>query len=283
MSGDGLKDGDFEFERIPRLAGMAKRLFINPWINYLIPRKILLSILKNSECRMLHASLEDPGGWKSMCLAYEDGEPKDLIDKLVCRLGAFPMALRNRKRLASKVLAELFDSYPPDEVVNVVEVGSGCGHNSQEAMRRARHKKVRAYCIDLAEGAFEYGREMARVHGHEKRVKFIAGNVLDIRKLIDVPSHIITTIGILEYLTDEQILDILGVLHADMPGGGRIIANSIYSSHGTDRFLRTILNLHLTYRSTEEVMDLMRKVGFCDFSVEAEPLGVYKLIVGRKD
>ena len=280
MNGNELENNDFE--RLSLIARTAKTLFVNPWINYLVPRKVLMGILKNSQCRMLHASFEDPGGWKSMCIAYEADKPRDLIDKLVCHLGTFPMALRNRKRLVSKVLAELFDSYPAEEVVNIVEVGAGCGHNSQEAMRRARHKKVHAYCIDLAEGAFEYGRDMARKGGLEERVNFIAGNVLDIRKLIDVQSHIITTIGILEYLTDEQILDILGVLYANMPERGRIVANSIYSSHGTDRFLRTILKLHLTYRSTDEVIALMKKVGFSDFAVEAEPLGVYKLIVGQK-
>jgi len=273
---------DEEFEKISALKKALKTVFVNPWINRLVPRRVLKDFLKSSKCRLLQRSFKDPGGWRSMCVAYENNSPLGLIDRIVCEMGAFPMALRNRKRLASKIMAELFDSYPADETINVVEVGAGCGHNVQEAMKRARHKKVHAYCIDLADEAFGYGRYMARTHGHADRVDFIAGNVLDISRLIEVKPHIVTTIGILEYLTDEQILEIFAALFADMPEGASIVSNSIYNNHGTDRFLRTILNLHIIYRTAEDVQRLMEKAGFSDFSLREEPLGVYSIITGHK-
>jgi hypothetical protein len=273
---------DEEFERISPLKRAVKTVFVNPWINHLVPRRALKEFLQNSKCRLLHRSFKDPGGWKSMCVAYERGQPLGLIDKLVCDMGMFPMGLRNRKRLVSRILAGLFDSYPDNEIVNVVEVAAGCGHNVQEAMKLARHKKVHAHCIDLDDEAFGYGRYMARGHGHSDRVNFIAGDVRNMSQLIQVKPNIATTIGILEYLTDEQILDILQVLHDEMPAGASIVANSIYNAHGTDRFLRTILNLHITYRTTEEVKRLMVRAGLADFSVAAEPLGVYTIITGHK-
>ena len=273
---------DEEFERISGFKKTLKTVFVNPWINHLIPRRMLKDFLKNSKCRLLRRSFKDPGGWKSMCVAYENNRPLGLIDKIVCEMGMFPMGLRNRKRLVSGIMAGLFDSYPAHEIVNVVEVGAGCGHNVQEAMRRCRHKNVHAYCIDLADEAFGYGRYMARNYGHADRINFIAGDVLDIDQLIEVKPNVVTTIGILEYLTDEQILEILRVLHGEMPEGASIVANSIYNNHGTDRFLRTILNLHIIYRTTEDVERLMEMAGFSDFSVEEEPLGVYTIITGHK-
>jgi len=274
-------DEDSGLERLSAMTKVFKAVLVNPMINYIVPRGMLRRFLYNSGSPMAQASIDDPGGWRSMVIAYDNPEPVNRVDGMVMRLGSFPMGLRNRKRLSVKILSGLLDER--EGRINIVAIGAGAAHNVLESMGRTSQKDVHAYCIDLNAEAFGHGREQAAGLGLETRVRFIHGNAVDVHELIDVAPDLVTCIGIIEYLTDEQIVDIYKAMHAVAPEDGLLLTNSIANTHGTDRFLRTVFNLQLRYRSPEHVADLMEKGGFRPFIDESEPMGIYHILVGRKE
>ena len=89
-------------------------------------------------------------------------------------------------------------------------------------------------------------------------------------------------LGICEYLTDEQITDIVHAVAGVMPPRSAVILNSLSMAHGTDRFFRRVFGLHMAHRAPEQIEDLMRPAGFGDFVSIPEPLGVYHVLVGRR-
>jgi len=269
-----------EYEALDRRGRILKALFVQPLANYLLPRFLLRRIVGASRSEMVQASLEDPGGWRSMRVAYEHGEPVDFIDRIVTKYGSFPMGLRNRKKLAVKVLGGLIDESAQPQ--DLIAIGAGAGNNVIESMATCKRPHVRAWCIDLNHNAFSYGKEIAEIHGVADRVKFIHGNASDVAALADCSPRLVTMIGIIEYFKDNQVVDILRAMHAVMPAGGAVIANSIENTHGVDRFLRTIFNLHIIYRNPEEIVRLMRESGFEGKVAAEEPLGIFKMVVGRK-
>jgi len=272
---------DEAFERISLGSRILKALLINPMINYLIPRKTLRNFLYNSGSPLAKASIDDPGGWRSMVIAYENPRPVNRVDRMIMRLGSFPMGLRNRKRLAVAMIKELLDNN--HELDNIVAIGAGAAHNVLEAMAASTHGDVRAYCIDLNRDAFGHGREMASKLGLGERIRYIQGNAVDVARLIDVPPELVTCIGIIEYLTDEQVVDIFRAMHTASGPHGALLANSIADTHGTDRFLRTIFKLHLNYRSPDEVKALMERGGYRVVEKRSEPMKIYNILVARKE
>ena len=257
-----------------------KTLVVNPLANYLIPRKVLKWAVKKSQSGVLLHSIQEPGGWRSMRAAYEDGEPADTLDQWVRKYGSFPMGLRNRKRVVEHVLSGMLSRTTGR--VNIISIGSGMGANILEPMSQAKNREVQAYCIDLAHDAFEHGRELCRVYGICDRVHYIHGDANNVAELVKVRPDIVAMLGIIEYLTDEQVSGILKAMHRVMEVGGSVLVNATRNTSGTDRFLRTMFGLNLYYRGEERVRRLLERGGFDVVQVRHEPVGIYTILLAEK-
>jgi len=269
---------DIEFERIGPVRRALKAMLIEPLANYL-PARWLKGMLRFGKSEMAAANWEDPGGWRSMVLSYE-GRPRQIADKILVNAGTMAKALRNRKRLAARILARLIDATDRMQA-HVLCLGAGPGHVITDAMVQARRDVV-ATLVDLNSDAFDYGRELARRKGVADGVRFIEGDVRHVRQMLDRPPDIVKMLGICEYLTDEQIVDIAGAVAEVMPRGAPIVFNSLSKAHRTDRFFRRVFGLHMNHRSPEHLQGLMGRAGFADFTATPEPLGVYHVVVGRQ-
>ena len=123
-------------------------------------------------------------------------------------------------------------------------------------------------------GEIRYAYELVKAFPN---VRFIAGH----SGLFEV-HDVIKMLGICEYLLDHEIVAIAGAVGRLMPAHGAIIFNSLSEAHGTDRFFRRVFGLHVTYRSPQQLCDLMGRAGIGEFRVHRVPVGVYHVIVGRK-
>jgi len=273
-----LDAGALDFERVGPLRRALKRVLIHPFGNY-FPASVLRGVLRLAGSELARDSWADPGGWRSMALSYADRRPR-LVDRLLCTLGTMPMALRNRRRLATRVLARLIDASPSDPV-HVLCLGAGPGHVINDAMRAAS-REILATLVDTNEEACAYGEGVAEASGQGHRMRFIRGDAREVRDLLDRPPDLVTMLGLCEYLTDTQVTDIGRAVAGAMPPGAAIVTNSLSDAHGTDRFFRRVFGLDMIHRSPRAVADLLAPAGFADVASVAEPLGVYHVLVGRR-
>lgn len=269
---------DIEFESHGPVRRMLKTMVLNPLVNYM-PAPITKGLLKITKSELAEANWNDPGGWRSMVISYE-GRPPQIADKLLVGGGSVPTALRNRKRLGATVLSRLIEQSDGDNA-HILCLGAGPGITIIEALRR-NQGGAHATLVDISNDAFDYGRQLADSEGVGDRVRYVLGDVRDIDELLHEPPDIVTMIGICEYLTDEQIVEIIAAAASVMPAGAAIVFNSISKKHGTDRFFRRVFGLHMNYRGPLELQGLMGQAGFADFTAVPEPLGVYHMIVGRR-
>jgi len=268
-----------QFEALTTRKRVVRDWLINPMINYILPRWLLRAVLRGRS-PLVDACVREPGSWECMRLSYETEESTGAIDRMVQKYGSFPIALRNRKRMVSTMLGDLISQY--DRPVHIVGVAAGTGHNIMEGMLKAPGTPSHAYMVDLSDGAAGFGQELAGRLGLSDRTSFIHGNVLEIERLIDVQPDVAVAVGILEYFTDGQVADLLKVMYKATSPGGSFIASSLQPAHGSDRFLRTVLGLHLNYRKPDHLRRLLSDAGYTNFSARAEPLGIYSILVGRK-
>lgn len=269
---------DIEFECIGPVSRFLKAFLINPLVNYM-PAGILKAMLRFGKSELAMSNWTDPGGWRSMVISYE-GRPKQIADKILVGGGKMAMALRNRRRLGGRLLARLIDE-ADHEPVHVLCLGAGPGRIIIDAMTQAR-RDAHATLVDLSSDAFDYGRRLAAEAGLSEKMQFVQGDVRDVHDILDNPPDLLKMLGICEYLTDDQLVKIVTTVAEVMPPGSGMVFNSISKAHGTDRFFRRVLGLHMIYRSPEQLQGLMQQAGFGDFLSIPEPLGVYHVIVGRR-
>lgn len=266
------------FERLSPLRRVTKTALIDPLVNYL-PAGLLRGLLRFGKSELAAANWADPGGWRSMVISYE-GNPRQIADRMLVRGGVMAMALRNRRRLAVRLIRGFIDRLPAP--VHVLCLGAGPGHIITEAMASAQARDCHATLVDLNPDCFAYGRELAGRLGLLDRMRHIHGDVRDVRTMLERPPAIVKMIGICEYLTDEQIVDIAAAVADVMPDGTPIVFNNLTRRHGNDRFFRRVFGLRMNHRSAQELSGLMRQAGFDDFEAHDEPLGVYSVIVGYR-
>jgi len=269
---------DIEFERLSPLGRFVKAAVVNPLANYL-PAGLLKAVLRFSRSELAEANWKDPGGWRSMAISYE-GKPRQVADKILVGGGTMARALRNRRRLAGRLLARLIDESASDPV-HILSLGAGPGRVTMDAMAAAHRNSV-ATLVDLSSDAFDFGRANAQREGLADRVHFIQGDVRDVERNVQRPPDAVKMLGICEYLTDEQIVDIATATAEVMPPGAPILFNSLSTAHGTDRFFRRVFGLHMNHRTPEHLQRLMSDAGFGDFACYGEPLGVYEMIIARR-
>lgn len=269
---------DIQFERPGVLRRALKTCLVDPFANY-APAGMLKVLLRLARSELAAANWADPGGWRSMVITY-DGRPRQWADKLLVGAGAMPMALRNRRKLAARLLARLIDSVPHDPV-QVLCLGAGPGHIIIDALLQARCT-AHAILVDLNTDAFEYGRTLAAGCGLSERVRFVEGDVRDVSGMPDHRVDLVKMLGICEYLSDGAIVDIARGVADIMPPGSAVVFNSLSKAHGTDRFFRRVFGLHMIHRSPGELQRLMESAGFGGFVSIPEPLGVYHVIAGYR-
>jgi hypothetical protein len=265
---------DIEFERHGAIRRAVRAAVANPLANYL-PAGLMRGILRLAKSELAAANWIDPGGWRSMVISY-DGKPTQIADKVLVGSGAMATALRNRRKLAGRWLAQMIDdSDAPD--VHVLCLGAGPGRIIIDALSEAR-RPAHATLIDLNPEAFDYGCRIAAEAGVADRVRFVAGDVCDIDEWIDTPPDIVKMLGICEYLADDVLADIARAVASVLPPGAPLLLNSLSKAHGTDRFFRRVFGLHMIHRSPEQLQQLFAPAGFGDFVSIPEPLNVYHVI-----
>jgi len=266
------------FEVLSPLQRAIKRALINPFANY-APAGLLRGLLRFGKSELAQANWDDPGGWKSMVISY-NGRCRQIADRVLVRGGTMPMALRNRKRLAARLIAGLIEQAPADPV-HVLCLGAGAGCVIMEALSQTA-ADADATLVDLSADAFDFGRRQAAERGLTGRIRYLQADVRDLRQHLNEPCQVVQMFGICEYLDEPHVLMMARAAAAVMRPGTPIVFNSLSAAHGTDRFFRRVFGLHMIHRRPAELAGLMAQAGFGDFVAYPEPLGVYHVIVGRK-
>jgi hypothetical protein len=267
-----------QFERQGPFRRAVKSGIVNPLANYL-PGRLLRGLLKFGKSELAASNWADPGGWRSMVISY-DGHASKMADRILIKGGTMPMALRNRRRLASEILAGLIEQ-SRNQPAYVLCLGAGPGHIIIDAILQSGCT-AKALLVDLNADAFEYGKALADAAGLANNVSFVQADVRHVGKVLAQPPDIAKMLGICEYLTDEQIIAIAAALAEVMPSGAPIVFNTLSLAHGTDRFFRRVFGLNLIHRNASQLGALFKQAGFGEFTVAGEPLGVYEIVVGRK-
>ncbi|MGE5193644.1 MAG: class I SAM-dependent methyltransferase family protein [Deltaproteobacteria bacterium] len=270
----------------PSLRQRAGYLLVNPWKNFLLPAGWLRKRLRRSRSPLVAESFVRPGGWRSMEIIYRNQEPVDWFDRQALRDNPISMAARNRRLIVTQKIAALIARYGRESPVTIVGVGAGPGRHVQTAIVDSGidPARVRAHLIDLDDDAFEYGRALAARFEIDGCVRFIKGDARRIRETLpDVAAQIVKAVGLVEYLSDTQFVEMFRALRDILVPGGALVTHGLVDAHGTGPFLARMFDLRHKQRTERHMTALLTIAGFRVAECVIEPVGVYPIITAVRD
>lgn len=275
---DGIR-----FEVLPAAQAVLKTV-LDPLRNRLLPASYLLRVARRSKSPLIQESLVRPGGWRSMNIVYENSRPVDWMDRMAVRYNPISMDTRNRRKLVTAKLTELLKSLSGESRLDLLGIGAGPGLHLQDSVIRAglTPEQVRIWLIDRDSDAFEYGRQCARERGLQERVEFVQGDAREIRSVLpQVSPHAIKIVGLLEYLTDEQALQLLRAMRSVIQPNGRLLSHGLVDRYNSGPFLARTFGLSHVQRTADDVRTMLKSAGFETQSVSETPMQIYPVLVAK--
>jgi len=254
---------------------------LNPPKNRIVPSPWLRALMRRSGSALIAESFVSPGGWRSMEILYRNPQPLDWLDRQALRDNPITMAARNRRKIVIDRLADLIRQHPADEPMSLLGIGAGPGRHLQTAMLESGRSKdlLTAYLVDLADDAFPYGQALAKSLGLDDRVHFLRGDARNIgQTLPQTQIHLAKLVGIIEYLTDEQLAELLTAVHGILAPGGHLLTHGLVDRYKTGRFLARVFNLRHHQRDERALEKSLTAAGFRIVSCEYEPVRIHPIV-----
>ncbi len=272
-----------QFEVLPRVQAVLKTV-IDPIRNRLLPASLLKRMARRSQSPLIQESLVRPGGWRSMNIVYENRRPVDWMDRMAVRYNPISMATRNRRKLVTAKLTEVLKTLTGEASIHLLGIGAGPGLHLQDAAVRAglSPQQLRIWLIDRDSDSFEFGRQCAAERGLGRCVEFVHGDARDIRHVLpNVAPNVIKIVGLLEYLTDEQAVQLLGAMRDIILPTGRLLTHGLVDRYNAGPFLARTFGLSHVQRTADDVRALLKSVGFETLSVHETPMQIYPVLLAR--
>jgi SAM-dependent methyltransferase len=269
----------------PSILQRAGYLIGNPLKNFLLPAGWLRRQLRRSRSPLVAESFARPGGWRSMEIVYRNAPAVDWFDRQALCDNPISMAARNRRQIITEKIATLIADYGRESAVAIIGVGAGPGRHVQTAIVDSGIDRARisAYLIDLDDDAFEYGRALAGRLGIARCIHFLRGDARRIRETLpDISAQIVKVVGLAEYLSDTQLVELFRALREVVVPGGSLITHGLVDAHGTGRFLARMFNLRHTQRTERHMTALLKVAGFRVVECVVEPAHVYPIITASR-
>ncbi len=195
-------------------------------------------------------------------------------------------SIRNRLALVKKELAIAIQvSARDNRTVHVLSIGSGSARSVLEAIAsfNGDSRNIETMLIDINRTAIDFSKTLAEQLGINYTTR-LTGNFFRLeRDAVNFHPEVIELVGLLDYLTEKQVVTLLNKSLKLLTPGGFLIGGNIVPNAETP-FVTKGINWPMVYRSPGELADLLIEAGFPPQNIKIiqEPLGIHALAVAQK-
>ena len=198
-------------------------------------------------------------------------------------------AVRNRLKFVKRELRKHLSSISKfDKDIEIISIASGSSRAIVEVVKDGHYlqgTKLSITFLDKSEHAIQYSKDMS-VHISHLPIKLnwiqdSAGSFL--RNSAAQKYDLVEIVGLLDYFSDEKVLEIFEGIYKILQPGGVLITSNI-SHNPEEKFITNVIDWPMIYRTAEELGGLVNKAGFEYNSIKAfyEPLKVHAMVVAKK-
>ncbi|MBI4101355.1 MAG: class I SAM-dependent methyltransferase family protein [Candidatus Nealsonbacteria bacterium] len=196
-------------------------------------------------------------------------------------------SIRNRLILVKTELHRvILETADKKELIRVLSIGSGSARSVLETIAtfNGSSRQIKALLIDMDASAVDFSKELARQLNINGCATRITGNFFRLeRDAAEFEPDIVELVGLLDYLTDRQVVVLLGKVRRILAPGGHLITGNILPNPEAP-FVTKGVNWPMIYRRPEELEKLLVEAGFPAHSIKThqEPLGVHMVAIAQK-
>lgn len=198
-------------------------------------------------------------------------------------------AVRNRLKIVRRELEnhlKIISKF--DKEINIISIASGSSRAIIETVNKGEYlkdTKLSITFLDKNPGAIEYSKKLSEGINHSKiNLEWINDTVGNyFRNAPSKKFDIVEIVGLLDYFTDDKIVETFKYIYNILEEGGIVITANI-NHNKEEKFITNILDWPMIYRTAESLGVLVNKSGF-DYDkmkVLYEPLRVHGLVVAKK-
>jgi len=193
-------------------------------------------------------------------------------------------AVRNRLKIVTNMLADLFEQLKAEPEIRLLSVASGSAQAVLDAMKQCPGLNVRVILIDPDTSALEKARQNAEAAGFADRIRCIRGTTRRIQKTAaEFKPHIIEMVGLLDYLDHATAVTVISSIRESLPEGGFFMTCNIHPNREKP-FLDWVLLWPMIYRTRREFAGVLLDAGFerHNLRVVYEPLEIHGIALCRR-
>uniref|UniRef100_UPI00262E23A9 hypothetical protein n=1 Tax=uncultured Gimesia sp. TaxID=1678688 RepID=UPI00262E23A9 len=101
--------------------------------------------------------------------------------------------------------------------------------------------------------------------------------------LPDTKPQIVKLIGLVEYLNDQQLTELLHALHQVMVPGGTLVTHGLVDPYNGSPFLKRVFGLQHVKRNADDMQQILKSTGFRIIDQVTEPMQIYPILTVVKE
>ncbi len=198
-------------------------------------------------------------------------------------------AVRNRLKFVKRELKNhLLGIGEKDREIEIISIASGSSRAIIETVQQGHYlpdAKLSLTFLDKNEDAIQYSKRLSTNIEHLPiRLEWVqdtVGNFL--RNLPDKKYDVVEIVGLLDYFSDDKVLEVFSGINRVLQPGGVLITSNV-SHNKEERFITRVIDWPMIYRTAEELAALANRAGFEYNKMRAfyEPLKIHGMVVAKK-
>ncbi|MBI3965130.1 MAG: hypothetical protein HY329_05805 [Chloroflexi bacterium] len=147
---------------------------------------------------------------------------------------------------------------------------------------------VLATCVDVDTQTLMATARVAERRGCNQNLAFLQGNVILIAEGQEPtslpPQQMIYALGFCDYLTDDQVIDLVDWSYRRLVDGGTLVLTNLDASNPDRELMEHILEWKVNHRTADELRDLVQRTELRRQPLEIRPdaSGVNLFVIGTK-
>ena len=194
-------------------------------------------------------------------------------------------AVSNRQKIVINELIRLINEFSKrEEEVRIFSLAGGDGQTIIKAIEKSGKRNIKVLLLDPDREALRAAQKNAENAGLADLFTIKRGLASTAKRMAkDFQPHIFDVVGLLDYLDDNKVVEVVEIAKESLCSGGTLITCNIINNKERT-FLENVLLWFMIYREPEEFGQLLLSGGFQEEKIKIilEPFRIHAIAVCQK-
>ena len=199
-------------------------------------------------------------------------------------------AVRNRRGLLAEEIQKILDAKADGQTTHITSLASGPAAEVFDVYENLSDPNLlKTTCIDIDLQALAFVADKRDKRRLKRHIKLENGNLVYLamgrEKLLLKPQDLVYSIGLIDYFSDEFVINLLNYVHSLLVPGGKVILGNFHPRNTSKALMDYVIDWKLIHRTEDDMNRLFKTSAFNAPCVEIrfEEEGINLFAIGVKE